>query len=594
MNHHPMLPPLFRAEAGLVALLLLSACGSEPPVPTTITLTPTTLTFSALGQTQQLTPSVSDERGDPLQEAAVSWASSDAAIATVSSTGLVTARGAGSAQVTATAGAANATAQVTVTQTPAAMLKISGDSQVGFAGEKLPSPLIVEVRDAAGNAVPGVSVVFENVQGGGRPDPIGVRTSGDGRASSELWSGPVAGTPQGVSARIAATTISVSFTATTTAGPPATISMAAGNNQHVRAGEPVLVRPAVVLRDRFDNPVAGIPVEFEIVSGGGSVTGSSAVTDGSGRAEVGGWRLGPSNPNQLRATAAGAGINWNPVTFTASTAATPYNIEVRFLSAVSPAQAEAFARAEQKWESIIVGDVDDEIMNEGPASCRGDTPAIKERVDDVLIFATFEPIDGPGRIVGSAGPCWIRDVGFLPLVGVMVFDIQDIDLIERDGLLEVLILHEMGHVLGFGPTWRHLGLLADPVASGGSDPHFTGRSAIAAFNAAGGSGYAGAKVPVENRFGPATFDNHWRESVFGNELMTGFIDDGANPLSATTVASFADLGYAVDLSGADEYTLSAALRVPGTRKVLVLENDVLRMPVRAVDASGRPTRTIRP
>jgi Big-like domain-containing protein/leishmanolysin len=575
-------------------LLLLNACGSEPPVPTTITLTPTTLTFSALGQTQQLTPAVSDERGDPLQEAAVSWASSNAAIATVSSTGLVTARGAGSAQVTATAGAANATAQVTVAQTPAAMLKISGDSQVGFAGEKLPSPLIVEVRDAAGNTVPGVSVVFENVQGGGRPDPIGVRTSGDGRASSELWSGPVAGTPQGISARIAATAISVSFTATTTAGPPATISMAAGNNQHVRAGEPVLVRPTVVLRDRFDNPVAGIPVEFEIVSGGGSLTGSSAVTDGSGRAEVGGWRLGPSNPNQLRATAAGAGINWNPVTFTASTAATPYNIEVRFLSAVSPAQAESFARAEQKWESVIVGDVSDEIMNEGPATCRDDTPAIRERVDDVLIFVTLEPIDGPGRIFGAAGPCWIRDVGFLPLIGVMVFDSQDLDLLERDGLLDAGFMHEMGHVLGFGPTWRHLGLLADAVESGGSDPHFTGHRAIAAFNTAGGSGYAGAKVPVENAFGPGTNDAHWRESVFGHELMTGFVDDGENPLSAITVASLADIGYAIDLSGADPYTLSSALRIPGRGRTLMLENDILRLPIRTVGPSGRRTGTIRP
>jgi hypothetical protein len=76
--------------------------------------------------------------------------------------------------------------------------------------------------------------------------------------------------------------------------------------------------------------------------------------------------------------------------------------------------------------------------------------------------------------------------------------------------------------------------------------------------------------------------------------MTGFIDDGANPLSAITVASLADIGYAVDLSGADRYTFDAALRIPGTRKVLELKNDVLRIPVRAVGTSGRPTRTIRP
>jgi len=348
-----------------------------------------------------------------------------------------------------------------------------------------------------------------------------------------------------------------------------------------------------VVRDAYDNLVPGVLVEFEVISGGGSVTGGSAVTDAVGRAEVGSWTLGSADPNQLRATVAGTAINWNPVTFHASTAPRPFNVEVRFLSAVSPAQAEAFTSAEEKWESLIVGDVEDVLMTEGPGSCRGDEPAINERVDDVLIFATVEPIDGPGRILGSAGPCWIRDVGFLPLIGVMVFDSEDVGLLEREGLLETVFLHEMGHVLGFGATWPYLGLLADPAASGGTDPHFTGRRAGSAFNTAGGTGYAGAKVPVESGFGPGTFDSHWRESVFDNELMTGFINDGSNPLSAVTVASLADMGYAVDLSAADRYALSSALRLAATRRTLVLENDVIRLPIRTVDASGRRTGSIR-
>jgi hypothetical protein len=537
---------------------------------------------------------VTDQRGDLLDEGTVTWSSGAAAIAMVSSTGLVTAQGSGSTQVTATAGSATAVAQVSVTQTATQLSKISGDGQTGIAGQMLDSPFVVEVRDAENNPVAGATIVFEISQGRGHVDPSSVATSADGRASTRLTSGRVAGEPQGVSARIAATALSVSFSAITTVGPPATISMAAGINQHARPGALVPVRPAVVVRDAYDNLVPGIALEFEVISGGGSVTGASAVTDAAGRAEVGSWTLGSANPNQLRATAAGTGISWNPVTFIASTAPRPYNIELRFLSAVSPSQAEAFIRAEEKWESLVVGDVYDEVMNEGPGSCQDDTPAINERVDDVLIFATLGPIDGPGRAVGGAGPCWLRDVGFLPLVGVMVFDVQDIDLVERDGLLETLFLHEMGHALGFGSSiWGYQDMLADPAGSGGADPHFTGRRAIAAFNAAGGAGYAGAKVPVENAFGPSN-DSHWRESVFGSEVMTSFIDDGANPVSAVTVASLADIGYAVDLSGADRYTLDAALRVAGSRKVLALKDDILRIPVRTVGASGRPTRTIRP
>jgi hypothetical protein len=590
-----MLPLLLRRKPGAAAFfILLSACGTEPRVPTIITLNTTSLSFDALGETQQLTPSVSDQRGDPLDGATVSWSSSDAAVAVVSSSGLVTAQGSGSTQVTASAGSATAVAQVTVTQTPTQLSKISGDGQTGFAGQMLDSPFVVEVRDAANNPVPGATVVFEISQGRGRVDPSSVATSADGRASTRFTTGPVAGEPQGVAARIVTTSISVAFTATTTAGPPATISMAAGNNQHARAGTLVPTRPAVVVRDAFANLVSGVSVEFEIISGGGSVSGASAVTDAAGRAEVGGWTLGPANPNQLRATAAGTSINWNPVTFIASTARRPYNIELRFLSAVSPSQVEAFTRAEEKWESLLVGDVYDEVMNEGPRTCQDDTPAIQERVDDIIIFATLGPIDGLGRILGGAGPCWLRDVGFLPLVGVMVFDVQDIDLIERDGLLEALFLHEMGHALGFGSSiWRYHDLLADPAGSGGADPHFTGSRAIAAFNAAGGAGYGGAKVPVENAFEPSN-DSHWRESVFGHEVMTSFIDEGANPVSAVTVASLADMGYKVDLSGADRYRLDAAFRLPGTGRTLVLENDVLRFPIRIVGASGRRTGTIRP
>ena len=47
--------------------------------------------------------------------------------------------------------------------------------------------------------------------------------------------------------------------------------------------------------------------------------------------------------------------------------------------------------------------------------------------------------------------------------------------------------------------------------------------------------------------GEGTADAHWRESVFGNELMTGFVEASTNALSRVSVASMADLGYAVNL-----------------------------------------------
>ena len=60
---------------------------------------------------------------------------------------------------------------------------------------------------------------------------------------------------------------------------------------------------------------------------------------------------------------------------------------------------------------------------------------------------------------------------------------------------------------------------------------------------------------MANTGGPGTRDSHWREAVFGNELMTGFINQGVNPVSRLTIASLADLGYQVNLEAADAYML---------------------------------------
>ena len=138
-------------------------------------------------------------------------------------------------------------------------------------------------------------------------------------------------------------------------------------------------------------------------------------------------------------------------------------------------------------------------------------------------------------------------------------------------------------------------LLADPAESGGTDPHFTGAQARVAFDAAGGAGYAGGlKIPVENTGGAGAEDAHWRDAVFGIELMTGFVDAGLNPLSRISVASMADLGYSVNLAGADPYTLAPGLRAFSRGPRLELKNDLLRMPLRVVDGAGQVLRVVGP
>jgi hypothetical protein len=144
----------------------------------------------------------------------------------------------------------------------------------------------------------------------------------------------------------------------------------------------------------------------------------------------------------------------------------------------------------------------------------------------------------------------------LPIHGVMEFDTADLAAMENNGTLRNVIIHEMGHVLGFGTIFDRVGLI---TGAGGNDPRFTGASATREYgDLLGGDCPRPTSVPLANVGGPGTRDGHWREEVFANELMTGFLDVGANPISRLTIGAFEDLGYSVDYAAADAYRLPSA------------------------------------
>ena len=259
-----------------------------------------------------------------------------------------------------------------------------------------------------------------------------------------------------------------------------------------------------------------------------------------------------------------------------------FDIELVFEDSPTASEEAAFEAARARWEAIISSDIPDISANLTPV--RGCHGRLTGTFDDVIIFVNLSSIDGPGGVLGSAGPCYFRTPSGLPITGVMTFDTDDLAELSADGLLEDVILHEMGHVLGVGTLWDYEGLL---VGAGGADPYFLGANALIGFDNVGGSGYVGNKVPVENTGGAGTQDSHWRESVFDNELMTGFIADGTNPLSEVTVSSLIDHGYDVDLAEADFYSLplagAPALR---DRRHIRLLDDVRRGPIYAVSPAG--------
>ncbi len=231
-----------------------------------------------------------------------------------------------------------------------------------------------------------------------------------------------------------------------------------------------------------------------------------------------------------------------------------YDIELRFQGSPSIEQQGFFIDAAARWESIVVRGVPSATVNVDLDDCgEGTNQPISQVVDDLVIDAIVTPIDGVGGILGQAGPCSIATVDDLPRFGVMKFDSADVSNLITQGRFDETVTHEMAHVLGFGSLWgaSYQDLLGGDLA----DPRFEGPHAIAEWNVLGRTG----TVPVEAGGGAGTARSHRRESTVDTELMTGFLDFGANPLSRLSIASLADMGFQVDPDQADPYSLPGSL-----------------------------------
>jgi len=136
---------------------------------------------------------------------------------------------------------------------------------------------------------------------------------------------------------------------------------------------------------------------------------------------------------------------------------TPYNPAAQFDitlvdmgSIPAPAQyVAAFQEAKERWEAIITG----ELVNLESATSYGisdwfgnafDSP-YTAAFDDIVIGYQIGFIDGPGRVLGSAGCVYL--IGNRCVTGVMNFEAVDFDSYDIEDA-KAIILHEMGHVLG--------------------------------------------------------------------------------------------------------------------------------------------------
>ena len=272
-----------------------------------------------------------------------------------------------------------------------------------------------------------------------------------------------------------------------------------------------------------------------------------------------------------------------------------FEIELRYRGTQPDAeQRAAIDRAARFWEQVIAAGLPDIPVVTSAWKCDRDDPSpFGQYVDDLVIDVRIATIDGREGVPAQSTICARRTVddGGLPFIGSITFDSADLAALEEHRYLERAAMRQVAQVLGFGLLWdeRQFDLLRRPsVAPGGAevpgrDTRFIGSQAVTAFSELGGAADPGTGVPVENdtdQYGAGTLDLHWRESVFGVELMTTVLETAVPPVSSVTIASLADLGYQVHYHRAEPYALPGGNA--GAAGVLQFRGRAVRAPAVAV------------
>ena len=253
-----------------------------------------------------------------------------------------------------------------------------------------------------------------------------------------------------------------------------------------------------------------------------------------------------------------------------------FNIQLQFFTNVNAVYERALRRAANRWEGVIQGDLPSISFVSDPLNEWDSHLKARVRftgiVDDLLIIVRALPLD---NFVASSGVSYIRTRGKLPIVATIALD--QAALRNAPGAeIDRVLLHEIGHCLGFGTTTIWDSFVKEwPATRSYHDPHFDGLYARVSFNQMGGRSYSGDKVPLDPDGG------HWR-SLLGDELMArGRTYPYRRTLSEITIGALDDLGYRVNYWGAEYYeTPTAASKAHADQEAGNFGCEVVRKQVR--------------
>ncbi|HEY0708505.1 MAG TPA: Ig-like domain-containing protein, partial [Polyangia bacterium] len=261
-----------------------------------------------LGQpfTAPLVVTVTDSHGNPVGGIDVGFSAPAAGASAILSGATATTGPDGRAQVTATAanqlGSYVVTAQVAglgsnatfalsnLVGAPATVVVVSGGNASAAASAGFAAPLVVLVRDAAGNAVPNTLVHFAAPTG--QPTAVvsasDVLTDATGHAQTSVTAGTKAGSYDVVAQVTGAAAVAV-FPLTNTAGAATKLVATATSSNQTAQVRAAFVQPLEVsVLDAHDNPVAGVTVSFAAPTDGATATldATTSQSDANGHASA--------------------------------------------------------------------------------------------------------------------------------------------------------------------------------------------------------------------------------------------------------------------------------------------------------------------
>lgn len=237
-------------------------------------------------------------------------------------------------------------------------------------------------------------------------------------------------------------------------------------------------------------------------------------------------------------------------------------------------------RAAARWERVVGGDLRDIGKQRNPNfSWFGghfEGRKYNEPVDDVVIGYSFPFIDGPGRVLGRAGPIFARGNAktgpYSTISAMMQFD--DADMKRRSASdIESIMVHEIGHCLGIGTINKvQCAPACKASLTGGkaSNPQYDSIKCPNAGREATRMGLINSpeELQMEPRGGPGSACGHIQD-IFTSPGWSDVMTATFNARKAQLLTRV-DLGALQDLGGYSGIRMSSA-DVPRTQRLRRVE-----------------------